>query len=237
MKVNMIISKAKSEVSLGGKLPMPIESDRVLTILEECLEEFYENDDRATLSHYMVADTSAFVNNRITLPKCVKAVMSAIRMEGQFVHGIGTGVDPDFRKMNNMMHDFYGGQTMMVQAVAAASINHFVGQMRLETVSFDYSEYNNVFVLKGKKPIAGMVLEVASTLEPEAMYQMKDFRNYFFGKLIEENHTLLTLTEAKLIGGYKVNLSGYLKKGEKFVEKAEKKWDEQKSEADFLLEF
>jgi hypothetical protein len=251
MTQKQFIDKVKYRATMSGKLNVNFDLDAIVDIIETSVEEFHENDDRANSEMYLIIrkdyyeNTKEFSCNRtMLLPKNVKAVLSTKRSEQQFrtmTNGSlffgndgdvisGGGAGNGIASMTYGEKAFSGATTFL----AMASYSNFVSQLYLDTVAYDFSEYTHKLTILGGDLRSDLILNVAVLNDYEAMYEMKDFQDYVVGKVWEDFTIIATFVETKLMGGYKIDLSRLDKKGQKLIDRVEKKWVDQLGEADFI---
>jgi len=235
------IKRVKSEITMGGRIPDTVNTERLLTIIDNVELEFKENDDRMTMVHFLILKNELFktpefaAKRTIVLPDCVKAILGAWRSERQISY-LSASLDRDFNEVGTVFNTMTNGSSLL-QSIAASDYNSFVNQLRLETISFDYNEYNNKFYVRGGDPRQDVILETATYVNKEVLYSMKDFMDYVVGYCLQEFALVTSFTEVNLIGEYRIDISKLEKRGEKMVSKVEKVWSDQKNESDFIVEF
>ena len=243
MNQSEFIERIKKEVNFGGRINTGITDDRFVSIIDNNIDYFHENDDRVNMEHFLIVKNSYFNNELfrnkriIKLPSCVKSVVGAWRSEKQHLNSFAGTIDADFRKLNGLYGNAVGTGQTLLQAITTASYYDFVGSLTLDTVSFDFSEFNNSLYIRGGNLTSDLILEVGAFISDESIYNMKDFFDYTVGKCLEEFISVVSFTEQKLLGDFSINLTEISKKSTKLIEKVEKKHEAQLGENDFIVEW
>lgn len=238
------IKKVMSEITFGGRIPNNINKQRLGSIIETSIEEFQDNDDRMTLRQFIIIDNKAFSmplykrKRGVLLPDCIKAVTGVKLSNKQYLNSGAIGImDADLNMHTNLSVSVSSGGYSILQAVATASYIDYIDSLSLNGVSYDFSEFSHELIIIGETPSADLVVEVYAFLCDEAVYSMPDFFKYVCGKCYEDYSILTSFSRQKLINDYDLDISRIEKKGQKMIERVEKRWDEQKSEGDFFVEW
>lgn len=238
------IKKVMSEITFGGRIPSKIDKMRLADIIENTIEEFKDEDDRLTVRQYIIIENSAFhtplfaKKRAVMFPECVKAVTDVKLSNKQYLNSGSVGImDGDINSKTNLGVNISNGGYSLLQAIARASYIDYIDSLSLNSVSWDFNEFSHEFSVIGETPSADLVVEVYVYICDEAIYAMPDFYRYVVGKCYEDYSILTSFTRQKLLNEYDLDISRIEKKGQKYIEKVEKKWEQQKSEGDFIVEW
>lgn len=235
------IKRVVDEVSEGGAVPIAPNSTRVSAIIDNALRYFWEKDDEAVQHEYIVI-SSRIINTplykakrQIQLPKCVEAI-SKVHELGSWINSMD--INPDFRKTNYNYHmAVVGDSDSMVYGVVAAYYADFMRNFIVRTVAYEFNPHTSALTIVGRDQFIDLVCEAWVHIEPEAMYEMDRLFRYVCGKCMMSFGRVFGLVETKLIGGYKLDVSGIKEDGKAMIDQVNKELDEQRSSADFMDEF
>lgn len=236
------IERVIDTITYGKAIPSAPNERAIKTIIKNAAIYFWNNDDEAQETEWLVIRASAFntdlfkAKRRILLPSCVHAVAN-LQTTGRINGASAFAFASQTSGGNTILNSYLGASSGdMLYAVARNYYADFQRNFILKDIQYDFNSYTHHLTIMGRNTTVDLVAEIFVNIPMEGLYSMDRFFRYVCGQCKKAFTTIYSLTDAKMLGGIGLTLSDLRADGNDEIKEVKDEIEKQRQEADFFDE-